>query len=54
MSRRTAADKILRDKAKNPKCDGYQWGLPPNKELAKELNKSIIKNLKNGKYSRLL
>ena len=54
LSRRTAADKILRDKAKNPKCDGYQWGLPPNKELAKELNKSIIKNLKNGKYSRLL
>ena len=31
LARRTASDKILRDKAfnivKNPKCDGYQGGL---------------------------
>ena len=31
IKRRTASDKILRDKAfniaKNPKYDGYQWGL---------------------------
>ena len=31
LTRRTASDKILRDKAfniaKNPKCDGYQRGL---------------------------
>ena len=31
LNRRTAADKVLHDKAfniaKNPKCDGYQHGL---------------------------
>ena len=31
LKRRTAADKVLRDKefniAKDPKYDGYQWGL---------------------------
>ena len=27
LKRRSASDNILRDKAKNPKCDGYQRGL---------------------------
>ena len=67
-NRRTATDKVLRDKAfnivKNPKYDGYQRGhtsmvykffdkkasggtiknkIIPNKELAEELHKPIIR-----------
>ena len=42
LTRRTASDKILRDKAfntaKNPKYDGYQRGL------ASMVYKSVIKN----------
>ena len=82
LKRRTACDKILRDKAfnfaKNPKYDGYQRGLAfmvyklfdkksasltdksvsgsgvnvPldfNKQLAKELHKSIIRKFKKRK-----
>ena len=78
IKRRTASDKILRDKAfniaKNPKYDGYQRGLASmvykffdkkttsltdksvsgsgvniplefNEQLAKELNKPIIKKI---------
>ena len=70
LKRRTASDKILRDKAfniaKNPKYDGYQRGLASmvykffdkkskgsgvniplefNEQLAKELNKPIIKKI---------
>ena len=73
LARRTASDKVLRDKAfniaKNPKYDGYQRGLAsmvykffdkmsagsganiqanPNKQLAKELHKPIIKSFKKG------
>ena len=73
LKRRTASDKILRDKAfniaKNLKYDGYQRGLAslvykffdkksagsganmqanPNKQLAKELHKPIIKSFKKG------
>ena len=69
LARRTASDKVLRNKAfnigKNPKYDGYQRGLPSNvykcfdkkskgscvnipldfnEQLAKELDKPIIKN----------
>ena len=72
LARRTASDKVLRDKAfniaKNPKYDGYQRGLASmvyklfdkkskgsgvnievkhNEQLAKELHKPIIRNLKN-------
>ena len=58
LERRTASDKILRDKAlniaKNPKYDGYQRGLASssgianndikqNLQLAKELHKPIIR-----------
>ena len=68
LTRRTASDKVLRDKvfsiAKNPKYDGYQRGLAsmvykffnkkssgsgvnmqvmPNKQLAEELEKPIIR-----------
>ena len=71
LKRRTASDKVLRDKAlniaKNPKYDGYQRGLAPivykvfdkkskcsgvniplefNEQLATELHKPIIRNLK--------
>ena len=71
LKRRTASDKVLRDKsfniAKNPKCDRYQKRLATmvykffekkskgsganiplefNEQLAKELNKPIIKNFK--------
>ena len=74
LARRTAFDKILRDKAfnitKDPKYDGYQRGLAsmvyqffdkktsgsgiknkniPNKELAEELHKPIIRNFNKGK-----
>ena len=70
LTRRTASDKTLRDKAfnivKNPKYDGYQHGIAlmsisfsmkkssvsgiknknmPNKELAEELHKPIIKKI---------
>ena len=70
LARRTASDKVLRDKsfniAKNPKCDGYQKRLATmvykffekkskgsganiplefNEQLAKELNKPIIKKI---------
>ena len=73
LARRTASDKVLRDKAfniaKNPKYDGYQRGLASmvykffdkkssggganmqvksNKQLAKELHKTIIRNLKDN------
>ena len=69
LARRTASDKVLRDKAfniaKNPKYDGYQKGLASmiysffdkkskrsgvnievkhNEQLAKELDKPIIRN----------
>ena len=71
LKRRTASDKILRDKAfniaKNPKYDGYQRGLASmvykffdkkskgsgvnievkhNEQLAEELDKPFIRNLK--------
>ena len=69
LKRRTASDKVYRDKAfniaKNPKYDGYQKGLmvykffdknstgssvnievKHNEQLAKELHKPIIRNLK--------
>ena len=71
LTRRTASDKVLRDKssniAKNPKYDGYQRGhastvykffdkkskgsginipLEFNEQLARELHKRIIRNLK--------
>ena len=71
LKRRTASDKVLRDKAfdiaKNPKYDGYQRGLASmvykffdkkstgsgvniplefNEQLAKDLHKPIIRNLK--------
>ena len=72
LARRTASDKVLRDKAfniaKNPKYDGYQSGLAsivynffdknssgsgiksmPNQQLANELHKPIIKELKKRK-----
>ena len=78
LARRTASDKILRDKAfniaKNPKYDGYQRGLASmvykffdkkskgsgvniplefNEQLAEELHKAIIRNLKKRTvYSR--
>ena len=78
LARRTASDKVLRDKAfniaKNPKYDGYQRGLASmvykffdkkskgsgvniplefNEQLAKELQKPIIINLKKRiVYSR--
>ena len=42
LSRKTASDKVLRDKAfniaKNPKYDGYRGGLPS------KINKFLIKN----------
>ena len=69
LARRTASDKVLRDKAfniaKNPKYDGYQRGLASmvynfldkkskgggvnievehNEQLAKKLNRPIIRN----------
>ena len=44
LAKRTASNKILRDKAfnitKNPKYDGYQRRLA---SMAKELHKPIIK-----------
>ena len=71
LTKRTDSDKASRDKAfniaKNPKYDGYQWGLAPmvykffdkkwkesgfnislesNQELAKELQKPIIRIFK--------
>ena len=71
LTRRTASDKVLRDKvfsiAKNPKYDGYQRGLASmvykffdknskgsgvnilldfNEQLAKKLNKPIIRKFK--------
>ena len=72
LARRTASDKVLKDKAfniaKNPKYDGYERGLASmvykffdkkskgggvannkikqNLQLAKELHKPIIRNLK--------
>ena len=74
LSRRTTADKVLRDKAfniaKNPKYVGHQHGLAsmvynffdkkssggaikneimPNKELAEELEKQIIRKLEKRK-----
>ena len=74
LKRRTASDKILRDKAfniaKNPKYDGYQRGLASmvykffdkkskgggvniplefNEQLAKELQKPIIRKFKKRK-----
>ena len=78
LSRRTASDKVLRDKAyniaKNPKYDGYQRGIASmvykffdkkskgsdvnipsefNEELAEELHRPIIRNLKKRTvYSR--
>ena len=75
LKRRTASNKILRDKAfniaKNPKYDGYQRGLASmvykffgkkpasssvniplefNEQLAKELHKPLLKNLKKEKF----
>ena len=75
IARRTASDKVLRDKAfniaKNPKYDGYQRGLAsmvykffdkksvgsgfniptePDKQLAEELHKPIIKKLKKEEF----
>ena len=75
LKRRTASDKILRDKAfniaKNPKYDGYQRGLASmvykffdknsagsgvniplelNEQLAKELNRPIIKKFRKEKF----
>ena len=83
LAKRTASDKVSRDKAfniaKNPKYDGYQRGLASvvykffdkkfalladkstaggvvkskhmlNQQLAEELHKPIIKNLKIVKY----
>ena len=54
LARRTAADKVLRDKAfniaKNPKCDGYQRGLAYivykffDKKTAGSGIKSMLKN----------
>ena len=59
LKKRTAADKVLRDKAfnidKNPKYDGYQRGLasfkstPQNEQLADELHKPIIRKFKKRK-----
>ena len=56
LARRTAANKVLRDKAfniaKDPKCDGYQRGLVSmayNEQLAEELHKPIIRKLKKRK-----
>ena len=71
LTRRTASDKVLRDKvfsiAKSPKYDGYQRGLASmvykffdknskesgvnilldfNEQLAKKLNKPIIRKFK--------
>ena len=76
LARRTASDKVLRDKAfniaKNPNYDGYQRGLASmvykffdkkskgsdvanneikqNLQLAEELHKPIIKNLKKEQF----
>ena len=75
LKRRTASDKVLRDKAfniaKNPKNDGYQRGLASvvykffdknskdsgvnipldfNEQLAKELQKPIIRNFKKEQF----
>ena len=76
LKRRTASDKVLRDKAfniaKNPNYDGYQRGLASmvykffdkkskgsdvanneikqNLQLAEELHKPIIKNLKKEQF----
>ena len=75
LARRTASEKVLRDKAfniaKNPKYDGYQRGLASmvykffdkkskgsgvniplefNEQLAKELHKPIIRNLKKEQF----
>ena len=50
LNRRTFGDKVLRDKAfniaKNPKYDGYQWGLASMiyKFLEKKTSGSSIKN----------
>ena len=77
IARRTASDKVLKDKAfnsaKNPKCDGCQRGLASmiykffdkisegsgvnipldfNEQLAEELHKPIIRNLKKTVYLR--
>ena len=65
LARRTAADRVLRDKAfniaKDPKYDGYQRGLasmvykffdnkmPQNEQLAEELHKPIIRKFKKKK-----
>ena len=59
LKRRTFSDKVLRDKAfhitKSPKYDGYQRGIAirikQNLQLAKELHKPIIRNLKKPDYS---
>ena len=71
LARRTAADKVLKDKAfniaKDPIYDGHQRGLasifykffdkkitgksmPQNEQLAEELHKIILENLKKAKY----
>ena len=52
-AKRTASDKVLRDKAfsidKRPNCDGYQRGLPPMlyKFFDKKLAGSITVMLQN-------
>ena len=52
LTRRTASDKILRDKlftiTKSPKYDGYQ------KSLASMVYKFFVKEKKKEKYTQLL
>ena len=60
LARRTAADKVLRDKAfnvaKDPKYDGYQMDssgvnneIKQNQQLAEETHKPIIRKFKKKK-----
>ena len=54
LARRTNSDKILREKAfniaKNPKCDGYQKGLPSI--VSKSFDKTTSgEKVKNEKFS---
>ena len=60
LARRTAADKVLRDKAfnvaKDPKYDGYQMDssgvnneIKQNQQVAEETHKPIIRKFKKKK-----
>ena len=68
LNRKTAANKVLRDKAfniaKNPKYDGYECGLVlmvyklkkkacKMKNLLKNYTNQFLENLKNEKFTHL-